>query len=99
MTGEYRRVGDADIPRSHEAASVEWLSLLRAVRCRRDPAHKAGVLIEVIEPSILAREILVPACMFSIEESRPWGPGLPQGEFVQRGWRGELSSGDRRDRN
>ena len=31
-------------------------------------------------------------------ESRPWGSGLQQCEFAQRGWRGELSSGDRRHR-
>lgn len=32
-------------------------------------------------------------------ESRPWGPGLQQCEFVQRGWRGELSVGDNRHRD
>jgi len=31
-------------------------------------------------------------------ESRPWGWGLPIGEFLQRGWRGELLSGDRQNR-
>ena len=31
-------------------------------------------------------------------ESRPWGSGLQKCEFAQRGWRGELSSGDRRHR-
>ena len=34
----------------------------------------------------------------SHRKSRPWGPGLLSSEFVQRGWRGELSSGDRRYR-
>lgn len=32
-------------------------------------------------------------------ESRPWGSGLQQCEFVQRGWRGELSVGDNRHRD
>ena len=32
-------------------------------------------------------------------ESRPWGSGLPFGEFVQRGWRGELFVGDNKHRN
>lgn len=32
-------------------------------------------------------------------ESRPWGPGLQQCEFVQRGWRGELFVGDNKHRD
>ena len=35
----------------------------------------------------------------STEKSRPWGSGLQQCEFAQRGWRGELLSGDRGHRS
>ena len=32
-------------------------------------------------------------------ESRPWGSGLQQCEFAQRGWRGELFVGDNKHRD